>query len=322
MGIGWIILAWISMNFLFNATPSDTHNAIQKQQSMQYKAPSNNNKFIMSNKPKLDHTFDEIIDENYYTKQQLKIFIDLGANVGDTLELFYHTRYLHSLQDSKEFIAFAFEPNDMNQNDLNQFVTKHPSMKTYIIQKGASIRDGKILFWPDDKNNGIGSKIVNESNLIEAGKLCGFTRRNCQEIVTIDIIKWMNNICPDEHDDEHCYIALKIDIEGNEYEILKQMIIKGNLCIIDELHIEWHDVKKRTKERQYIISELKKCGLTLKYVTFPIDEVSMDILGGGGFTWNDMIFFDKFEDCKWNNTKTGKMIPVTWCDEHYYKILI
>ena len=249
-------------------------------------------------------------------KSRKKLFVDLGANKGDSLELFYHTRFSHALEDSSDFIAFAFEPNRVFEADLNAFAQRHESMETHILMKAASIRDERVLFWADTEHNGLGSKIVNESlGELHVLRLCGFTRKYCDEIESVDLVGWISNVCPSND----CYISLKVDVEGNEYELLETLILKERLCVIDELHIEWHRIHRNKQRKNKIISALKLCGLTLKYVTSPIDGVPMQTIHDS-FKWSDMTFFDDLRHCVWNNTNNGKLVHVTWCDEHYYKL--
>ena len=299
-GCAWIIVALICLGSLFredinvqSTTFADTENDPH------------------SSSTDREHT-KEKWSADYFSRQRTKIFIDLGANIGDTLELFYQSRYSHALNDSTDFIAYAFEPNAANAPDLRAFAETHPAMPTHMIMKGASVRNETVLFWRDTAHNGLGSKIV-AAPTDNVGKLCGFTRKWCDVIETVDVAQWLS-------DRSDCYIALKMDIEGHEYEVLEALDAADELCMIDELHIEWHHVKRRRRRRQSMIEALTECGLTLKYVTFPIDEVPLSTLRDS-FSWSDMIFFDKFEDCAWNNTANGKSIRVTWCDEHYYKML-
>ena len=192
-------------------------------------------------------------------------------------------------------------------------------MATHIIDRAASVRNETVWFWRDSAHNALGSKIVDASDATEIGKLCGFTRKWCDEIETIDFAHWLSTLCPSKFDRSECYVALKMDIEGLELEVLEALSAKGELCAIDEVHIEWHrpNERKRRRRRRAMIEALRECGLTLRYVTFPIDEVALEDIR----SFSDLTFFERFEDCAWNNSANGKSVRVSWCDEHYYKML-
>lgn len=53
-------------------------------------------------------------------------------------------------------------------------------------------------------------------------------------------------------------ILLKMDIEGNEYPIFNEPGFIGNLNVVDQLIIEFHDLKNRLRELESIVNELKK----------------------------------------------------------------
>lgn len=83
-------------------------------------------------------------------------------------------------------------------------------------------------------------------------------------------------------------ILLKIDIEGDEYAVLKNDLIFSTLKNISQIIIEWHDLKTRFRELRNILSQLKNefeivhvhgnnCGSTFKLYDF-CNDTANDIL--------------------------------------------
>ena len=77
----------------------------------------------------------------------------------------------------------------------------------------------------------------NESSLDEAGARVLVTTE------AFDVAEWFkNNIQEDD------FVALKVDIEGAEYEVLKQLIYSGAIDFVDWIAIEWHPEAVATYE--------------------------------------------------------------------------
>lgn len=83
-------------------------------------------------------------------------------------------------------------------------------------------------------------------------------------------------------------ILLKIDIEGDEYAVFGNEMIFSELKNINQIIIEWHDLKTMFRELRNILSHLKNefeivhvhgnnCGTTFKLYDF-FDDTANDIL--------------------------------------------
>jgi len=144
-----------------------------------------------------------------------KIFIDCGSHVGSSIDSF---RLRH-----KDFEIFCFEP-------LKKFKKYHNRRGVKYYQAAVWTSYGTIDFY-EDKTCDIaqGSSIlINKTS----GKL---DKKHPVTVECIDFSKWIES-----HFSIDDYIAVKMDIEGAEYEVLNKMILDQTIGYIDDLYMEWH----------------------------------------------------------------------------------
>lgn len=178
----------------------------------------------------------------------MKIFIDLGAYDGDTVE---KALKLYSNFD----FFYAFEPYLPNLEKLRQ---KYKDNKKIIIfDKAAATYDGRAKFFLHknikDKNG------ADEGSTLEKSKN-NVDLNNFVEVQTIDLSKFIleNFKTSDE-------IVLKMDIEGTEYELLEKMIKDGSIKYIRALYCEWHKHKTDISEERHnsLVQKLNQLGFRL-----------------------------------------------------------
>jgi FkbM family methyltransferase len=158
-----------------------------------------------------------------------KIFIDGGAYNGKTSRDFAKL--------NPDFEIFAFEPDPENLK-----IIKLPPQAT-LIKKAIWNIDGILPF-----QSGIGEG----SNLLFICK-----SKTNTSVETINFVKWLK-----ENFTKEDYIIIKLDIEGAEYCILKDLLESG---LADELYVEWHNVPtfskiedSRIKTWNHNVAELNK----------------------------------------------------------------
>lgn len=152
-----------------------------------------------------------------------KVFIDCGANVGQSLITFKE-----NWKDYNEYEIHSFEAlplladkviDTANALNLTQFEF-HPN--------AVSIEDGKAEFYIAE-NNGYyyGSSLEStKDNVILSNKVI---------VDAINLAKWIT----DRYSKED-YIVLKIDIEGTEYKLLKHLFETGAIHYCNEVYVEFH----------------------------------------------------------------------------------
>lgn len=252
------------------------------------------------------------IDYDYVENANKKyIFVDLGARKGHTLELYYHTQYgrleFNNIS-SENFEFYGFEIDKAFKPYLNEFGLNHTTNGTQIIIGAATSYKEKYLTMFLD---GLGTRILTNKDEIERickpnsnfdvsmsdknVNLIQFSNTHCSAIRNINFASFMY-----ENMNKNDYIAIKIDIEGAEFDLLDSLIFNNQYNInfltwIDQLSIEWHHYKQDHTTLIYDLlvrrTMLKKAfvkyGLTFMYATHPIDGVSTKRLHTD-WSWSNM----------------------------------
>lgn len=166
-----------------------------------------------------------------------KVFIDLGAYDGDTIEQFYN--WGHLLGDPYEFEVYAFEPNPEHQEKLKKLEDTKPKLK--VSNKAAWTYDGFIDFTVDD----VGSTIMQSKKNWGNGMII--------PVPCFDFSTWLKQFKND-------YVIVKMDIEGAEFSVLEKMIIEGSIWAVDRLWAEMHPNKVTdytTTYKNNLVAQLK-----------------------------------------------------------------
>ncbi len=179
--------------------------------------------------PELFHCLHEIFVEDIYNiefKKPNPIILDCGANIG-LATIYLKQRY----PDAK---IIAFEPDENNFKLLEKNINQH-QWSNIEIRKEAIWKDDCILKFTCDGS--LGSKINSESK-----------SANEIEVKAIRLKNLLNNPID----------FLKIDIEGAEYEVLKDC--SESLDKIDNLFIEFHGNFNKIHELNTIFEIIKNAG--------------------------------------------------------------
>lgn len=142
----------------------------------------------------------------------MKIFIDLGAYDGDTI-----LKAKRKFKDINKFIGF--EP----AHDTYLKLVKRVGYFAETHNKAASIKEGITRLYLSEEQMGH-SLLSSKRNV----------RSEYVEVESIDFIKFL-----DQFNDED-EIILKIDIEGEEYNILPSLLESPKIKLIKRIFCEWH----------------------------------------------------------------------------------
>jgi len=184
-----------------------------------------------------------------------KIFIDAGANTGQSFKTF-----VKNYPDAKEYKIYAFEPSASERISRkikgNCQQVKRKGHDIEHIRAAVGTTDGFIDFYD------LGS----ESSTTEFSKLAGrdnFSKRllekSKRKVTCIDLARFINSF------PEDTYIILKMDIEGGEYELVPHLHTAGALKKVNKLYIELHAYKmfeKTPKDDWQLLDTLELNGLT------------------------------------------------------------
>jgi FkbM family methyltransferase len=150
------------------------------------------------------------------------IYIDLGANVGDTVD-----RHLAGAPDAQ---VFAFEPNPRLIAKLrNRF---RSADNVAIYEAACWILDGQTKLY---LGHDLSSTLIEGKAPTPEHPEFDISYKDFALVRTIDFARWLLETF-NEGDD----ICVKMDIEGSEYKVLRRLIDTGAIGLMDELRCEWH----------------------------------------------------------------------------------
>lgn len=179
-----------------------------------------------------------------------KIFLDIGANDGCSVEMF---KRVHT-DDWGEFEIYCIEPNPVHRESLLKYTPN-------VITKLAWIHDAGETF--------------------DGWKMSIFGGGNSQFVQSIDVSKFISELI-DSNAETGTYIVMKIDAEGAEYDIIDKMYTDGTLNNINELYGELHGPKcnKTREDDEKLMNQLDSCGLKM----YLWDALETDALNGDYYT--------------------------------------
>ena len=168
-----------------------------------------------------------------------KIFIDCGANVGQSIDLF-----INNWEDAKSYEIFSFEANKDFEEILNKKRDEY-NREGYIISTNVP-----VAVWDKETEDelsifgGLESAIVSDKNEDEIGSSVvalspSFYARKDFKPSSIRLSTWIK-----ENFSKPDYLILKMDIEGSEYRVIRDMHLEGSLSFVSEFYYEWHGPKK------------------------------------------------------------------------------
>tara|TARA_B100000282_G_C31657657_1_gene456017 strand:+ start:357 stop:980 length:624 start_codon:yes stop_codon:yes gene_type:complete len=147
-----------------------------------------------------------------------KIFIDGGANIGQSTK-----NFLNQWPEAEQFEIFMFEPNSSPPKIWGN--------KTKLIRKAIWVHDGNILFYEKGPSSQ-GNTVLEEKTKKEIRAW----RQN--KVKCISLSDWIKN-----NFNKQDYIILKLDIEGAEYEVMKDLDQSGVFEYVDLFFCEIHGLK-------------------------------------------------------------------------------
>lgn len=145
-----------------------------------------------------------------------KVYIDLGANNGETIK-----HWLSVFDKQREFDIYAFEPNPCFEKDLK-------ALNVNVHMEAAWINNGTMELFLDESKNADGSSF-------DKFKTSGQMSKEPIMVPCIDFSEWLrdNFILED-------YVVLKMNIEGAEYPILEDLFVDDTIVLVDKLFVWWH----------------------------------------------------------------------------------
>ena len=176
------------------------------------------------------HSVDEIFNEQIYrfkTSSARPLIIDCGSNIGLSI-LFFKLNYPSSR-------VTAFEPDPYIYKILNKNIESFALDDVVAINKGIWNKEEKLQFFSEKSLAGSFTTDFSGNN-------------DTQLVDTISLKSYLSQ----EVD------FLKIDIEGAELEVLKD--IKDSLSCVKQMFIEYHSLKSGEQELDVVLKIIKEAG--------------------------------------------------------------
>lgn len=212
-----ILFTWIKINLKFLLLSKITH--ITKETAFGYKIDS-------FDYEKIRYLFNEIFYRNEYLFDSINkkpIIFDCGANIGFAT-IFFKWKY-------PESEIFAFEPDKETFKMLKKNIEQNQLQNIHLYNYAISDKDGVIDFYYDSINPG---SLLMSTNAERMSK-------DKVSVRCISIADFMTN------NDIHHVDFVKLDIEGAEKDVLKDLNEKKQLQNINKLIVEYHHKIGHTK---------------------------------------------------------------------------
>ncbi len=195
----------------------------------------------------------------------MRHYIDIGTYNGELLE-----KAIDSFDKFDTYVGFEPVP-ELFKKVLKRF---KKNLDVHIFNLAASTEDrDEVKFYicyceEVGGCKGEGTEIGTGSTLLKNKVKGNIDKNKFIYVETIDFSKYiMDTFSKDD------YIVLKIDIEGEEYNLLEHMIKTGAISYINKIYCEWHfhkmrgykkNKKKFKKNHESIVLRLNNMGFDLK----------------------------------------------------------
>jgi FkbM family methyltransferase len=185
-----------------------------------------------------------------------KVFVDCGANEGQSIDLF-----INSWDDAIEYKIYSFEAN-------KEFKKKLESKKEFYNSKGYDLEiNVPVAVWDRETENELGlygyeeSAVVLEDTDREYNPFRNNKGKGSRGLVasSVRLSTWiLKNFVLSDH------IVLKLDVEGSEYRLVEDLYATNALAYIDDFFYEWHGPKKgfTFRDDMKLLNALKEQGVT------------------------------------------------------------
>lgn len=184
-----------------------------------------------------------------------KMIFDLGFNNGCSVR-----KFISLIPDFEDFEVFCFEPGTVaNSKKATDTVSSYDNIT--LFKQPVSITNEKIIFYEHTANSSASTTWANKANDTRRPGDCGSNIKGEVKKIELEAINFPqffkgkmdeNSLNP--------FVILKCDIEGEEYNILPEMVKLGLFRYIDVFHIEWHEEWKKGSimSEKEIIKEARK----------------------------------------------------------------
>ncbi|MFH1750949.1 MAG: FkbM family methyltransferase [Candidatus Micrarchaeota archaeon] len=161
--------------------------------------------------------FEEIFIKNEYyfkSKNDAPRIIDCGSNIGISVIYF---KYLYPKSR-----ILCFEPSPQNFDILEKNVDENKLKNITLINAAVHAKKTKLNFFNNSVGGGVTSQVVRANSLFSK-----------ESIVEVDAVRLSEYISKPVD-------LLKLDVEGSEFDVLKDLVRTGKIKLIRNAIIEYH----------------------------------------------------------------------------------
>lgn len=158
-----------------------------------------------------------------------KLLVDCGFNSGFVLE--------KMLQSLPEFKAYGFEVNECAFSEAAQRLKERQPRILGLNFSAVSTHSGNAEFYEMGSQSGVCPMLG--TSIIE-GLDPDKERGPATSIPSTDFSKWLSDIHHKHSNGHQPLIAVKMDIEGAEYDVLDDLLETGGIECISYLCVEFH----------------------------------------------------------------------------------
>ena len=194
-----------------------------------------------------------------------KLFIDLGAHEGDSIDKFYA-----QVDDAKDYDIYSFEPHPIAFEKLNEHIKLRGYKNVTAVNKAAGTHNIILNLFAARMYEGRGSTLLRNKTTSK------IDYENPIDVECIDFCNYLKyqRLCYD-------YIILKMNVEGSEYDIIRTLLNNHCVGLIDHYCVYFH--QNRFADCKHVrfsiieeafIREVKRLNIPLRinHHTFGVDD--------------------------------------------------
>jgi len=217
-------------------------------------------------------------------KPPQKIFLDVGANRGDILRIFYNRGEQPNDSNNRQW-KFGIEPYDPTEWRVIAFEAS-PRMKDALQNLSRTYPfelHVPLAVWTVDHEHiplGIDDTTEEQKGWlagVKHGEWGSSVLQNATDTVvtvpTIDLSRFVRDTVCSAQDT----VYLKLNVEGAEFPVIRHMMKEGTLCLINHVDIYWHS--HLMPEQEQIMWKSTFIPLVQQYITYICDDTKIHIWG-------------------------------------------
>lgn len=192
-------------------------------------------------------------------RKQTVLFVDGGANLGQGFGWF------SSFYCGPKVTFHLFEPNPHCYETLLE-LTRDPAKDVKLFEAGISTYEGEVKFF--GLSDSEGGKLSQGGSILADHNSAWYTASE-NDAITVRVIDFEKYL----HEQSKFFdkIAVKMDIEGAEVDLLERLIETGSAAKISVLYVEFHSqfqtptqmAETRVREEK-IVRDLKGLGVKVR----------------------------------------------------------